>query len=79
LPAYTNHGPATWPSLWMPLPLRASPYKGEESEGCPHKSLKSHINIQDKSREIMNASLTGETVSEQEIEGEDSVNTVGCN
>jgi predicted nucleotidyltransferase len=24
----------------MPLPLHASPYKGEESEGCPHKSLK---------------------------------------
>jgi len=41
LPAYTNHGPATRPSLWMPLPPLASPYKGEESEGRPHKSLKS--------------------------------------
>lgn len=26
----------------------------------------------------ISASLTGETVSEQEIEGEDSVNTVAC-
>ena len=41
LPAYTNQGPPTRPSLWMPLPLLASPYKGEESEGRPHKSLKS--------------------------------------
>jgi hypothetical protein len=37
------------------------------------------MNVQDKPRGITNASLTGETVSEQEIEGEDSVNTVGCN
>src|SRR3989304_5358845 len=41
LPAYTNQGPPARPSLWMPLPLLASPYKGEESEGRPHKSLKS--------------------------------------
>jgi len=26
----------------MPLPLHASPYKGEETEWRPHKSLKSH-------------------------------------
>ena len=25
------------PSLWMPLPLPASPYKGEETEWRPHK------------------------------------------
>src|SRR3989304_2735229 len=47
LPAYTNQGPPTRPSLWMPLPLLASPYKGEESEGRPHKSLKSRILIQE--------------------------------
>jgi hypothetical protein len=41
LPAYTNHGSPARRSLWMPLPLPASPYKGEESEGRPHKSLKS--------------------------------------
>ena len=37
------------------------------------------MNVQDKPRGITNASLTGETVSGQEIEGSDSVNTVGCN
>ena len=41
LPAYTNQGSPARPSPWMPLPLRASPYQGEESEGRPHKSLKS--------------------------------------
>jgi len=35
------------------------------------------MKFQDKPRRITNASLTGETVSEQEIEGEDSVNTWG--
>jgi len=43
LPAYTNQGSPARPSLWMPLPLLASPYKGEESEGRPHKSLKSRF------------------------------------
>jgi len=43
LSAYTNQGPPTRPSLWMPLPLPASPYKGEETEWRPHKSLKSRI------------------------------------
>src|SRR3990172_3484855 len=41
LPAYTNQVPPARPSLWMPLPLPASPYKGEETEWRPHKSLKS--------------------------------------
>ena len=41
MPAYTNHGSPARPSLWMPLPHLASPYKGEETEGRPHKSLKS--------------------------------------
>ena len=37
------------------------------------------MKVQDEPREITNASLTGETVSGQEIEGSDSANTVGCN
>src|SRR3972149_1273723 len=41
-PAYTTLGPPARPSLWMPLPLLASSYKGEETEWRPHKSLKSH-------------------------------------
>jgi len=45
LPAYTNHGSPARPSLWMPLPLLASPYKGEETGWRPHKSLKSQINL----------------------------------
>jgi hypothetical protein len=36
------------------------------------------MNLQDKPRGLTNASLTGEALSEQEIEGEESVNTVGC-
>ena len=45
LPAYMNHGSPARPGLWMPLPLHASPYKGEETEWRPHKSLKSPKNI----------------------------------
>lgn len=37
------------------------------------------MNVQDNTRVITNASVTGETVSEQEIEGEDSVDTVRGN
>src|SRR3990172_9512111 len=36
-PAYTNQGSPARPSLWMPLPLPASPYKGEETAWRPHK------------------------------------------
>ena len=45
LPAYTNQGSPARPSLWRPLPLLASPYKGEEAEGRPHNSLKSQKKI----------------------------------
>ena len=41
MPAYPNHGSPARPSPWMRLPLPASPYKGEETEWRPHKSLKS--------------------------------------
>jgi hypothetical protein len=44
-PAYTNHGSPARHSLWMLLPLLTSPYKGEETEWRPHKSLKSRIFI----------------------------------
>src|SRR3990170_1349129 len=39
---HADRSPAR-PSLWMLLPLLTSPYKGEETEWRPHKSLKSPI------------------------------------